>query len=279
VAITDSGFTVAWSLSQGPSAFLPIPPNGVILGTFSNTLYAQTFDFDGVPKREAVVLTSPTVVGVARRDVLSDSVRIAVNDSNAVSTVAYSTDYLVPARFHVASVSSDGRRQSLLPVTLETGLDRQPGLQRPLQQDFSLIYAANGDLVLAYAEIEKLRNPDSQSVFLRRYSALGVPRGPSVKVAERLLQTSGNSDFTINLAPLPSGGVAIVWQDQNGFRVFGRYYAADNSALGEPFLIASGTVDSNAVTDPAGNLLAIYGTSLPYGPQPVQLLVQRFQGP
>lgn len=149
--------------------------------------------------------------------------------------------------------------------------DGYPDLATYGDVDFDVAFSSNGDLVLAWAQADQRYTPSSETIRLRHFNRLGVPTGAAVEVATRGAVTSRAS---LSLAPLPAGGVAIVWPDRIGNATgtaYGRYYAADDSPLTDPFVIATGVRTVSADTDGAGNLIAVYGETDVYA--------RVFQGP
>lgn len=268
VAINDAGeFVVAWtsSVTRGRDRI-------GALGINTGTLFARRYAFDGSPLGETQVVAQRTFGAPGGTvNLIRSNARIAMNTDGGYA-IGYVTEFgnQLVSPLNVRVYRADGRPAGL-PMRVGLGGDREAFVSR---SDFALSYVANGDLIFAWVTPDTVQRrggrPETmETIWLARYTPLlGIQRGPAVQVATRAPLQSRTS---LSLAPIPSGGVAITWADPmpGAPAVYGRYFAADESPLGDTFTIATGTDQINATTDAAGNLIATYGS----------VFLRRFQGP
>ena len=131
--------------------------------------------------------------------------------------------------------------------------------------------------------------PTEEQLLVRHYSLSGLPRGPVVEIARRPIE-DGRGGFS--LSALPAGGYAVAWVEyarpSGGSsvpysykgRALGRFFAANDTSLGEPFVIDEDAYYVSAGTDRRGNLIAAFNPNYPgslVGPRTGYVRV--FQGP
>lgn len=275
VAVNAAGeFVVSWA----EDAFVGRLVGAGAVQFFSSRVMARRYFRDGTPVADAVVLARRGPEPLFSLNGLQSVVRVLAtpDDRFAVIYSGGTADGPVlglRSPFSLQYVGRDGRPQGL-PRALETYGDRSLAIT---ESDFHAAYTTSGDLLLTWVT-EDARDDFSgpQEVVVRRYSAAGVPRGAPVRVAGR---TQFNNCCSVRVVPMSNGASAVLWVDAaDGCSVQGRYFAADLSPLGEPFVLVTGSTEAGAVADVSGNLLVAYGAP-ETTPPPRQLFLRRFQGP
>lgn len=264
VALNDAGeFVVAWGVSSftGPRD-VPVPT------PVSYQLYSRSYRADGTAKGPAAVISFRAAQAI------SPGIRIAMNPAGDYA-IAYRQSAVIdgvgadaPLEFPFFAILYRANGSQIgVPIHFATLGRRQTYLAK---DDFALCFVANGDLMLAWASANARFNPTQGTVFMRRYSTLGIPRGEPIAVANRA-GPSGIS--TLSIAPIPSGGSVIVWPDvaplQSDGTAYGRYYAANDVPLTDAFVVATNVRQVSATTDARGNLIAAFG----------DVFARVFQGP
>lgn len=263
IALNDAGeLTVAWVVKSFTG-----PRSAPILAVNSDQLYSRRFRADGAAVGPAVLTAFDSLVTIR------EGIRIVMNNAGDYA-IAYRQGAVIDGvgaeaplefPFFAKLYSADGRERGL-PIHFTTLGQRQTYLA---PDDFALCFVANGDLILAWASANARINPTQETILMRRYSTLGVPRGDTITVATRSPHVNG---VTLSLAPIPSGGSIIVWPDYAGQAdgtAYGRYYAANDVPLTAPFVVATGVRQVSATTDARGNLITAFG----------DVFARVFQGP
>jgi hypothetical protein len=276
IAINGTGeYVVAWHLHVGRGSR---PAQASLTDTTTTTIHARRFAFDGRPLgAEQVVAQRRLLLPGGITDLLLPNTRIAMNDDGdyAIGYVEVRLTQQLLSSFKARLYRADGSAAGL-PSHFALFGDRGPFINI---HDYALSFAANGDLLFAWATRDRYDgpqvNPTTEDIWLARYRrVLGtlLPAGPAAKVATRAAYTP--STTSLNVSPTPSGGSVITWPDpqfNSATRgtAWGRYYDARELPLSEPFLIGSGTNSVHSTTDSRGNLLAAWDG----------VFVRKFQGP
>jgi len=275
----DGSFVVAWISNSQYS-----PTNGYPDLFYNNTtLHAQRYAADASPQGAAVTVTSLINVG-PEKDLILDNVRIAMSSSgdyamvweqSALTESIYGAEHPLLSPYYARFYSAAG-----VPVSLPLNLPIDAaGLKYLMADEFAASRDAAGELLLAWATADSMTTPPMQeTLYLRRYSRLGLPLAAAATVATRGPHDEYPLGRSIQLAPDAAGGVAVAWIDYPSAD-YARYFAADGSPAGASFPIAAAASwNLDALSDAQGNLLAAWdesaGNELPAG-----ILAQRFQGP
>lgn len=279
VAINDDGdVMVAWKSDRNSTVFAdPIWQGFLLIGLFriEEQVLARGYSIDGVPYGEAQIVDRrvsvlPSVTGGSVLRFINDTVQVS-SGPNGTFAVGYRIDRAALTQgqpsllspFRARILGATARPQGPV-LVLNTVLDGQLLVANP---DFRITAAANGDLMLAWAA----ENPAGrgggldQTIYLGRYSTLGLPKGLPVRVATRGAPAT-SLDTNLFIEPIPSGGNVVAWAGgpesavlpNNGpgvGRGFARYFAADESPLSPAFVISDTSSQISVDTDGAGNLI------------------------
>lgn len=281
----DGGFIVAWTVLtlNTPNTLLNDAPPSF----YSSQLFIRRYDAAGQPEGPKQVIAERLVTRIFA------GVRIVMSAQGDYA-VLYRQLSLAPQRPldplafpFFARVFRAGSTGPGVPIHFATLGERQRHLS-----DGPVIgcFTANGDLLLGWTAKNKRLSATEEQLLVRHYSLNGLPRGAVVEVARRLIE-GGDGGFSLN--PQPAGGYTVAWidyarpDDGSPFfpysykgRALGRYYAANDVPLGEPFVIDDDAYQIDAGTDARGNLVALFN---PLYLDPVYSLgpayVRVFQGP
>ena len=280
VAINDDGdVMVAWKSDRNSTVFAdPIWQGFLLIGLFriEEQVLARGYSIDGVPYGDAQIVDRrvsalPSATGGSGLRYINDTVQVS-SGPNGTFAVGYRIDRTALTQgqpsllspFRARILGATARPQGPV-LELGTLLDGQLLVAGP---DFRISSASNGDLMLAWAA----ENPASrrgggldQTIYLGRYSTLGLPKGLPVRVATRGAPAT-SLDTNLFIKPIPSGGNVVAWAGgpesavlpNNGpgvGRGFARYYAADESPLSPAFVISDTSSQISIDTDAAGNLV------------------------
>ena len=281
VAINDDGdVMIAWASDRNSTVLAdPIWQGFLLIGLFriEEQVLARGYSIDGVPYGDAQIVDRrvsvlPSVTGGSVLRYINDTVQVS-SGPNGTFAVGYRIDRAALTRgqpsllspFRARILGATARPHGPV-LVLNTVLDGQLLVGSP---DFRISSAANGDLMLAWAA----ENPASrrsggldQTIYLGRYSALGLPKGLPARVGTRNVPATG-LDTALFVKPIPSGGNVVAWASGTDSgeavgirRGFARYFAADESPLSPAFIVSETSLriqnDISIDTDAVGNLIA-----------------------
>jgi hypothetical protein len=281
VAMQANGsFVVAWVSNSDYS-----PTNGYPDIFYNNTVvHAQLYSAGGAPQGAAASVASLSDIGPEAR-LAEDKLSLAMSASGDYAVVwsqahaaesIYGTEQPLRSPFHARFYSAAGKAAGL-PVNLPIAA---AGLKYLSINDFAAARDASGDLLLSWAAANGFKTePTQETLYLRRYSKQGLPAAAATAVTTRAWNDEYVQRRSLQLAPLPAGGVAVAWADYPNAKDYARYFAADGSAAGASFAISTAqTWNLDTLIDPSGNLLAAWDLSIGNdGAAGIQ--AQSFQGP
>ncbi len=172
--------------------------------------------------------------------------------------------------FYMRSYHADGT-----PLGLPTQLSLD-GRVSPLSSSYFSVTTLGNDRVLAWSlqpgtYVDQLKGikQSVKHLYMRRYSAYGVPKTAAVEIATAASPASGDESLQpFVISSNDAGTLALAWIDPSLNASYGEYLSADGKLISPKFPISTGNTLS-ALVMPNNNLLTLWGS----------LFAQVLQGP